>query len=413
MNLSSPATAAPTAPGGLTPSNVSTSGQPVLAWTRVSGAASYDVELSTDSGFSTVTYADATTNRRATPTINLPQVEIFWRVRGVTAAGVRGAWGSTSFTGSGIAGPELTSPAEGAALQQPDDPALLSWSPVAKATSYTIEIDDDSEFVQSTLFTSKTTSYLLQDPGPEVTYYWRVKANFTGGYNTLWSEAHSFEIVSLVAPVLRYPDNSADTQLGDAVLDWEPVAGAVEYEVRVSTDDQFQVALVDTRIVKATRYARPITYNNDQYWWQVRAIDVNDNLSPWSSALNAFQRHWPDKPQLIHPVQGQATGRPFYYEWSPIAHASQYELQVGTDPNFSPDTFRTCFTKATTYTPGFQRDECHPDPGNLYYWRVRGLDSPANPVINGIFSSIGSFSYSPGRSRCCRRATGPLWLCRR
>ena len=74
--------------------------------------------------------------------------------------------------------------------------------------------------------------------------------------------------------------------------------------------------------MKSTRYARTDTYDNDQYWWQVRAIDVNGNASPWSTSLNQFQRNWPDQPELVYPADHDTAGIGLSYEWSPVPHAS-------------------------------------------------------------------------------------------
>ena len=51
-----------------------------------------------------------------------------------------------------------------------------------------------------------------------------------------------------------------------------------------------------------------------------------------------FQRRWPDQPTLVYPpVAGApAVGGDFYYQWTPVQHATRYQLDVGTDPNFTP-----------------------------------------------------------------------------
>src|SRR4029079_14532030 len=97
------------------------------------------------------------------------------------------------------------------------------------------------------------------------------------------------------------------------------------------------------------------------------------------------------------------TGDDLYYEWTPVRSATRYRLDVGSDPNFSPDTFKSCFTTQTTYTPGLdsslvlEGDPCMPSPGATKYGRVIALDGPRNPQVNGIFSSTSTFVYDPGR----------------
>lgn len=388
------ALAAPAAPGDLAPDSTSIGGQPALSWSRVKGAAEYDVQISASPDFSPTLYDETTENSQATPTSNLPSGSLFWRVRGVSASHVRGSWATASFDHSAMAGPDLLTPAAGAELQQPQDSPLLTWNPVNAAVSYTIEIDTDEQFIDATTGTVKGTGTTFESPSPNQTYYWHVKANLNGSFTSDWSETRDFKVLALPAPELISPDDSSTTQVQDAALDWAPVPGAVEYEVRVSTDDQFNT-LIDSATVESTRYARPVTYDNDQYWWEVRAIDVNGNASPWSTSLNQFQRNWPNKPKLVYPFDGSIVSTPLYYQWDGVPHASSYRLEVSGDPSFSPGNFDTCLTTNTTYTAGRTTGACGAG-GAVTYWRVRPLDAPRSPAVNGVYSDIHSFTYAPG-----------------
>ena len=390
------ALAALAAPSNLSPSGVSQSGSPVLQWSRVGKAVKYEVQLATDPGFATLKYSATTTNHRATPTMTLPQQELFWRVRSINASNVKSNWAETSYTASEVSGPSLVAPADDPSgtepLQQPDEPALLTWTPVSNAASYTIEIDDSDDFVGAKTYTSKTTSFLFQAADPTVPLNsWRVRAVFSGSYNSTWSDVGHFTIGALVAPTLTAPVDSPTTQVTDAMLDWEPVPGAVKYEVQVDTNDQFVDPLADKATVFSTRYAKPATLDNDQYWWRVRAIDVNGKASPWASSLNQFQRSWNDAPDLVYPNNSTLVGNPFYFQWDPVPHASSYQLEVSEDVNFSSK--ETCTTFNTTYTPGSQGNGCTPTPGNVTYWRVRGLDNPTG--VLGLYSQARQFTYSP------------------
>jgi hypothetical protein len=395
-----PALAALAAPQNLSPSGVAQSGSPVLQWNRVGKAVKYEVQLATDPGFSaaTIKYQATTTNRRVTPTANLPQQELFWRVRSVNASNVKSNWADTSFAMSEIAGPALVSPADdpsgSSPLQQPDEPVLLTWEPVRNATGYTIEIDDNDDFVGTKSFTSKSSTYLFTTADPAVAVYsWHVRAVFSGSFNSTWSDTSHFTVGALPAPVLTAPADSPSTQVKDAVLDWEPVPGAVKYEVQVDTNDQFVTPLTDSATVVSTWYARPTTLDNDQYWWRVRALDANSHPSPWAASLNQFQRRWPEQPTQVYPADSDLVGGPFYYEWDPIPNASSYRLEVSEDPSFTPGNFDVCITYNTTYTPESADSGCMPTPGNVTYWRVRGVDNPAG--VLGLYSEIHQFTYSP------------------
>ena len=405
------ALAALAAPSNLSPSGVSQSGSPVLQWSRVGKAVKYEVQLATDPGFTTLKYSATTTNHRATPTMTLPQQELFWRVRSVNASNVKSNWAETSYTASEIAGPSLVAPVDDPSgsepLQQPDQPALLTWTPVPNAVSYTIEVDDSDDFVGAKTYTSKTTSYLFQAADPTVPLNsWRVRAVFSGSYNSTWSDVGHFTIGALVAPTLTAPIDSPTTQVTDAVLDWEPVPGAVKYEVQVDTNDQFVDPLADKATVYSTWYAKPATLDNDQYWWRVRAIDVNGKASPWASSLNQFQRSWNDVPDLVYPNDSALVGQPVLL---PVGPDPARQLVPAGDLR-GPQLLgpgRPVTTLNTTYTPCSRRaTRCMPTAGQRHLlaraWRRqphqrarallgRSSSSPTRPsIVNQLSPANGA-----------------------
>jgi hypothetical protein len=396
-----PASAAPAAPSNLSPSSSVSTNTPVLSWARVKGAASYNVEVSSSSSFSSALFSTTTTNRRAVPTTALPDGVLHWRVRGVTRKGAAGTWATRSFSINSVAPPSILSPTSGQKLAQPNDPPLLSWTAVAGATKYHIEHDTEPGFIGAKTYSTETTSFVIPDAGDPGTYYWRVRAERTNRLTTKWSTTGSYVILPLKNVVTRYPADNADTSIKDVYLDWNPVPGATKYEVRVSTDRDFNTLVGGRTItVLSTRYSPPTTYLNNQYYWQVRALNVAGKATDWTPVPATFRRHWPEKPTLQFPADGinPAVSDDFYYQWTPVQHATRYQLDVGDDPNFSPGSFATCYTTGTTYAAGYLRnpgDKCMPSgQGSIYHWRVRALDDPAG--VQGIYSTIRSFIYDSG-----------------
>ena len=390
------ALAALAAPSNLSPSGVSQSGSPVLQWSRVGKAVKYEVQLATDPGFTALKYSATTTNHRATPTMTLPQQELFWRVRSVNASNVKSNWAETSYTASEIAGPSLVAPVDDPSgsepLQQPDQPALLTWTPVPNAVSYTIEVDDSDDFVGAKTYTSKTTSYLFQAADPTVPLNsWRVRAVFSGSYNSTWSDVGHFTIGALVAPTLTAPIDSPTTQVTDAVLDWEPVPGAVKYEVQVDTNDQFVDPLADKATVYSTWYAKPATLDNDQYWWRVRAIDVNGKASPWAASLNQFQRRWNDVP-TSSTRRHSTLATPVLLPVEPDPARELLQLEISEDPNFSPkETCTTLKRRTRPWQPPGQR--LHADRRQRHLLARTWRRLPHH--VLGLYSDIRQFTYSP------------------
>lgn len=402
-----PASAAVAAPTELTPNGSVLQGSPVLSWKHVTGATTYNVELSRSHLFDSVIYTTTTSNRHATPAATLPSGELYWRVRSVTSTGTS-AWASAMFENGERPGPSRTT-WDGQTLPQPDSPPILSWQAVPGATGYEVEVDGtNSGFITASRYTTQTTSLVVPDPQENGVYDWRVRALLGSGVNTAWSAPDTYVIGALpIVDGVVTPVNSPDTDVADVVFDWEPVPGAVTYELQVDDDDSFS-APIDNVVVKGTRYSRPQTYNNNQYWWRVRARNIFGNAQEWTEVpVRQFRRSWPDAPALVYPNADATIGDDFYYQWEPVPLASRYRLEVGQDPNFSPGFFKSCYTTETTYTPGFTDhrglgryiagDLCMPhEPGQTYYWRVQALDGSDKPgEVNGIYSAISSFRYDP------------------
>ena len=364
--LAAPAQAV-AAPTGLTPTGSVSSSTPTLSWTKAVGATSYEVQVDNASDFSSPNFSVSTTNNRAVPTVPPAQR------RRVLAGSVGGQrqhehLGSRADLGRCVGAarhpsrPLVTRPCE------PNEPALLSWSAVVGAVGYDIEVDVDGDWVSASSYTALGTTFMIPTPQAAGVWSWRVRAQRGGGVVTLWSDAATYEVQSL-DDVLIGPGSTTGSTVQDVVLDWLPVSGATKYEVQVGLDEDFTIP-VETKTVYSTRYSPVTTYDNDQYFWRVRAIDTG-----------GIKMAWPAVPFIVPaglagPADAAAPGQPdrsaagddFYYQWTPVPHATRYQLQVGTDPNFSPDTYDTCMTASTTYTPGYesQQRSCMPSQGERH-----------------------------------------------
>lgn len=404
----------------------------ILSWSRVSGATRYDVQVDGDSGFVTPDFSTSTVNNRAVPHVNLASGTTYWRVRSVTTSGSTSTWSTGQFDSPPSTRPAAISPEEGADLQQPDQPPVLVWDGTSSATSYTVEVDGDRDFVGASSWTTKATSYVVPDPLGGGDWFWRVTANFGGGLTSRPSEIATFDVLSLEAPGLVSPANSPDEAVEDVVLDWTPVHGAKSYEVEVANNQDFTTLIERRTGILGTSYSPPQGYNNDQYYWRVRAIDLGGTASEWAASPYNFKRHWPDRPWPVFPVQDgfpavvddanhdpadypvkRITTAAPYLQWTPVQHASHYRLQVDTQANFSSPNLEVCRIAGTTYTPGntvlrttgtqlsLTPDErCTFSEGRLLYWRVRPMDRPFRGTgfsdgIEGIYSPTQAFVWAP------------------
>ncbi len=422
------AAAPPSAPTGLSPSSGATVyANPVLSWSAVSGAARYRVQVSTAPDFSVITYAVDTQELRATPPTDLPLGTLYWRVAGMDGSSLLGPWADTQFNKVWAAAPTPQYPPNLATLTFPTDALRFTWSALAGAASYELQVDDASDFIGATTYTTKNTSYVITEPKTSgQAFYWRVRGDSAAsGVVSNWSVTFTATVNWPGTPTLVYPADHANiaTAAGDLYFDWDPVLGAKTYELQVSPNADWTNNRTIDVTIKDTRYAPPTTLNNGNYYWRVRALDAANaqNFGPWSDAsvvALVFERSWGTRPTLLAPTNGNNTVSVPTFTWTPIDHAAWYQLEVSTDINFAtgPNT-KDCYTNRTTFTPYLSGvgtgiippGSCSvfPQPGVTYYWHVRGIDAPVlNPGIeysagvlglwsNTSNSNVYSFVYTP------------------
>ena len=426
------ATAPSGAPASLSPSTGDTiDGNPTFAWGAVAGATKYRVQVSTAADFTVNTFSVDTAERRATPTADLPRGLLYWRVAGMDAASNLGPWASTDFTRQWGA-PVPDYPNDGDTLVFPTTPLRFSWTPLRGAQSYQLEVDDAADFVGATTYSTKNTSFVITEPRTYgQPFFWHVRGvSATNGIVSSWSGTRSNTLSWPGTPTLVYPADSAVIAIesvGDLYFDWSAVLGAKTYQLQVSPNADWTNNRTIDVPVKGTRYAPPVTLNNGNYYWRVRALDAagTPNLGPWS-AVRVFQRGWGSRPVLQAPSDGNiAVGVPTF-TWTPVSHAAWYWIQVSTDVNFGSGS--DCFTNRTTWTPyGAHAGIALSEPGNCgvnlvpgvtYYWHVRGVDGPVlnagieyGAGVLGLWSNtsnldVHSFIYQPAMPTLASPADG-------
>lgn len=367
---------------------------PVFAWQAVAGAVRYRFQASTSSAFPasspTPLYDVVTYGLHATRPSALPVGQAYWHVAAMDATGNTGPFSPVvPFTVDLVSGPAPTAPMDGSTLTYPAQPPVLRWNPVAGVKSYTVDIDDTVDFTSPQTFTSIPTSQLaLAEPPPlDIPQFWRVKGILdTGaGVTTSWSPTWSFTATWPEAPVATYPANGATVY--QVRLAWNPVPGAKTYEVQVSPNGDFQnnlLALTGATSVFGTQYAPLVELQPQAYYWRVRAKDdaALAHLGPWSG-VSTFTLGVVAAPTNLQPGADVAGTPPLIsdptFSWDPVARAQYYEIQIGTDQNFTAvGSYVTCRTDHRQWTAFLDgpKYKCNLHFGGArYFWRVRGVSS--------------------------------------
>jgi len=158
----------------------------------------------------------------------------------------------------------------------------LKWHPATGADKYHLQVSKSSQF-ETTVFDDSAITTTFQQVGPlesSTTYYWRVKANNTGGSSD-WSEVWSFTtIMHLPNRVeLISPENNAIMQETSIDFIWKKSnPNVIVYWFEYADNSEMTNSVIDSAISDTA-----ITISNmdlDQsYYWRVRA----KNFTGWGS----------------------------------------------------------------------------------------------------------------------------------
>ena len=165
-----------------------------FSWSAASNAQTYTLEVSTSSDFSSGVQTFNTSNTSQAVS-GLSQATVYhWRVKANNVLGSSTSL-SRSFT-TLISAPTLSSPNNGAT--NVSRTPTLSWSSVAAANGYDIQVSTSSNFSSGiTNYTSVTNTIIISPAlSARITYYWRVRAKRTVSSTTIatsgWSGSRRF-----------------------------------------------------------------------------------------------------------------------------------------------------------------------------------------------------------------------------
>ena len=254
-------------------------------------------------------------------------------------------------------------------LQRPDHRhhhragAAVHLEPVAGAQSYFVIVARDAAF--NTIVDYGFTHIPAYAPRSgasartyqnQSTHYWWVVLPATGfdgsGAATTPNSGHpqSFDRPQ-VGPALVSPADSA-TVSGMPTFTWNPIDGARQYELMVSTDPNFgssgTIEDITTSDTSYTSFDK--AYPSDDLYWQVRAIDYNGRAQPWS-ASRVYHQTWPT-PDLTGMSNPTASDVVPTFSWNPVIGATSYTVQIDQPSNGTTTTTLTSTTLSPTTAYG-------------------------------------------------------------
>jgi protein-S-isoprenylcysteine O-methyltransferase Ste14 len=352
---------------------------PYFTWRPLAGKQSYFVLVAKDAQFSNIvdyaftqlpvysprsffkptTYSDETTS-------------YYWAVlpadllNGGQAAGVPLLAAPRPFE-KRSAPPAALEPAPGADLA---GHPTFRWSGVEGARRYRLQVAQDDRFgtlledvlTDSTAYTSNTTY-----PADTV-LYWRVRADDENLIGLTWSGPRTFQ-KRLEAPV----PGSGNATRGDYIptWTWDPVRGAVSYDVHVDLPDGTQRDLAGLRTAALTPV---LMYGTGVFRWKVRA---NFPRQPFGTVAGPYSGTHVFTRTIAEPIGVRSDDSKRYplLLWDPKPGPKAYRVQISTRADFQT-AVEDVYTDNTSYAPPLT----HPAyaMGLTLYWRVAAVDEGRN-----------------------------------
>ena len=393
----------PPPPVLVSPANNSTGLQltDTLVWNASTGAASYRVQLATDSLFTNIVVNDSTvttTSRIVTGLLN--NTKYYWRVNAKNTNGVSAYSTVWNFSTLIISAPLLVAPLNNS-INVSLSP-LLDWGDVTGAATYNLQLANNSGFTIPIIDLSSLTVSQYQLPAsilqPNTMYYWRASATNTNGTSS-WSTVWNFTTLPAPnIPVLISPTNGSNILTLTPTLDWSDVIGATSYTLQVATDTNFTNLVINLNSLTISQYSVPtgILIGNTTYYWRVRAVNET-GPGPWSARWNFRTITIPPAPNLVAPPNNSTNQPPaVFLDWDSLVAANTYRIQLATDSLFNLITFDT-----NGVIPSFlQMNPSILSPNGKYYWRVSATNLAGtgywSAVWNFRINATGIFQYSSG-----------------
>jgi protein-S-isoprenylcysteine O-methyltransferase Ste14 len=352
---------------------------PYFTWKPLAGKASYFVLVSKDAQFTNLvdygfTQLPAYSPRSFLRPTSYPDetTTYYWAVLPATSANGNGASGdpllaaARTFEKRSVP-PDRLEPGHGAALT---GHPTFRWTSVEGARRYRLQVSQDDRFgtlledvlTDSTAYTSNTTY-----PADTV-LYWRVRADDENLIGLAWSSTGIFQkrlATPHVTPGLPTSGDYIPTWT------WDPIPGALSYDVHVDLPDGTQRDLTGMRTAALTPI---VMYGTGVFRWKVRA---NFPRQPFGTVAGPYSGTHVFTRTIAEPtgVRSDNSKRYPLLLWEPKPGPKNYRLQISTRADFAV-LVEDVVTDNTNYAPLL----VHPaySSGTPLYWRLAAVDEGRN-----------------------------------
>lgn len=175
--------------------------------------------------------------------------------------------------------------------------------------------------------------------------------------------------VDFSAPVLTALPGGL-TNNANSPPSWSAVPNARAYEVFIARDSAFS-KIVLTQTIEGTALTTQTPLADGGYYMKVRAYNADLNPGKFSSSyFFTLDATPPAAPKPKSPKNNASTPTKPNFEWTSVAGAVRYQIEVDNNADFSSPEFSSSPTRTFIQTKTLI--------GRTHYWRIRARDAAGN-----------------------------------
>ena len=274
--------------------------------------------------------------------------------------------------------------------------AAVSWSAIPGATGYELYRSTSSTSGYTSAYLGSETSFTDAGLVTGITYYYKVRAYYTGGSGTTYG---SFSAYASVKPILPIPGSvlAQSASYNSVRVSWNAVDGAAGYRVYRATSAGGKYSLVATTASLSCTNTKLNT--GTTYYYKVCAyVGAAKTNGGYSAVVSA-------KPMLSK-VTGQnavmASATSVRISWSAVAGRTSYQVLRSDAPD---GVYKVIGTTTKTYYTNSKIT-----PNRTYYYKVRAYRTVQRKKIyspeSDVTSAMPVFQTVSGASASMYSVTG-------
>ena len=373
-NISSIKTAPPV-PASVFATNITSTSFDV-SWAASAGASGYQVEVATNPGLSPLLYTLPVSTTSVAVTGLTGNTTYYFQVKALNGT-LQSGYSATV---------TVTTTAQAPSVSYNNVTAnsfIANWSLISGATHYQLQVSANLNFtplLNDVTFAGTNSTTVTGLSGGSV-YYFRVRA-----YNSGWTTAFSAPASVLTIPQAPNVNQVTTISNNSFTATWDLSPGATSYRIDVSTNNTFAsyVSGFQNTVVSGSSILVTGLSGNTTYFYRVRAV----NASGTSTNSNTVSTTTYTIPAVALAATNIMTNE-FTANWSSVAGATHYLLEVSLSSNFYPSLYQYNGISVTGTSKVIVAS-----PNTTYYYRLRAVN-PTGPSANSNTISVITLPVAP------------------